>query len=173
MSNIDSVIVHIGISESESVRERLIEPIDGEALQPITGSGHNLGWGGDRQPQVDLYAAAFNGLNWKRLFDRIESIDWRQPRLVQVLIGAESGSQFGLYELRNGRLVPVNAEAALQVVLTRTWTRDELDGTIETVETGRDRSRDEVVDVVRRAAELLKEPRTEMESDIRSLLDED
>lgn len=176
MSHIDSVIVHIGILESEAVRDRLVEPIDGETLRPITNSGPQDAWGGARHPQIDLYAAAFDGLNWRVLFDRLESIPWRQPRLVQVLIGAESGSQLGLYELRNGRFSPVNAEAALQVAMMETWTRDELDGTIETVETGRGRhtrTADEVADVVRRAAEIIHASLAEIERDIKALLDED
>jgi hypothetical protein len=176
MRHVDSVIVHIGGLESEAVRTRLVQPIEGEVLQPITSEGPRDAWGGARHPQVDLYAAAFNGLNWRRLFDRLESIDWQQPRLVQVLIGAESGGQLELYELQRGRLTPVNAEAALQVAMTEIWTRDALDGTIETVETGRGgypRSDGEVVDVVQRAARTIHRSQAELEDDIRRLLEQD
>ena len=126
MSRVTTVIVSCG-EEPAPVRQALGLPIDeGQALRSLTDDGASLGaWGGPRKPQVRLWGGAFNHVDWDALFQFLEMVPWTEPREVQVLVAAEDSRKLGLFELRRGRLVPTNAEAARQMATLGT---DELIG---------------------------------------------
>lgn len=122
MSRLDNVIVHVAIFDQDLAIEAF-GPIQGEqALRLITGDDPTTGtwipnhWGGSKESEVTLWAAAFNHLGWPPLFERIESVDWELPSMVQLLIRTQEGNHFGVYELDDGHLRPANIEAAIQQV---------------------------------------------------------
>jgi hypothetical protein len=116
MSVVTTVLVSTG-PESAHVDKALSAEIDGyPGFRLITGDIEtNPSWGGNKRPQLRLWAGAFNYIDWDVLFAHIEGIAWREPDELQVLIGAEYSRKLGLYELQGQRLVPRNLEAALQM----------------------------------------------------------
>jgi hypothetical protein len=117
MSTVTNVMVHLSIMEPPDVLQVLGAQLDGQRLRPITGpeNGCRDCWGGPKHPEVRLWAAAFNHLDWAELFRHIEAVPWEVPAEVQVLIAAHEGPKFGLYEFRGGRMSPITTEAAVQL----------------------------------------------------------
>ena len=68
-------------------------------------------------PEIDdpvLFAETLWDLDWSALFRHIEGQAWVQPRAVQLLITDNETDRYGLYELTDGRLTPVNGTAMIQ-----------------------------------------------------------
>lgn len=75
----------------------------GTGLKPmIHGDEHDdLHWGGNKNPEVVLYAGAFNYLDDEELLDVIASQPWTYPDEIQVLIQDQNDMRFVVYNLNS------------------------------------------------------------------------
>ena len=106
MSYVTNIIVHCSICDSGQAA--LLEPFckgsRPQSLKIITDGDAGRWWGGDKNPEVELYAAAFNYLPWPDFVARIEGLAWQYPEDVQVLVQDQNDSRLSVFELRNGKL---------------------------------------------------------------------
>ncbi len=158
------------------LRSTLEHPIDGQALRPITGGRlgrADHGWGGARNPGVHFWAAAFNHVDWPSLFRHYEPCGWEYPDELQVLISTQESPKLGLFELKGGRLAPVNAEPAIQIsTLATEYLEAGAQG--EPISEGRmnvPRTADEVEGLIEQVISLLARTPQDVAREVRSLLD--
>lgn len=71
----------------------------------IDGRGGGQAWGGSKVPECDVYAAAFNHLNWEKFRSWIESLPWISRNQVLVLVKGESDRSFSVWQFQGERLV--------------------------------------------------------------------
>lgn len=62
-----------------------------------------------KRPECSVWAGAFNHLNRGALFADIESAPWLAPECVQVFMLDDDDRTFGVWMLRDGRLVQLLA----------------------------------------------------------------
>jgi hypothetical protein len=140
----------------------------------MTGPDCEACWGGFKGPEVEVWAAAFNNVDWSVLFRFLESPEWEYPHEVQVFIRTQGSPKFGLFELQAGRLVPVNAEAAVQIATMGTDYKVDADGNKYPFAVGRHempRTAAEVDGLVEEVAAIVHRPRQAIADEVRRLLD--
>jgi hypothetical protein len=62
------------------------------------------GWGGNKHPECELWAGAYNHLDLDGMLQHVASIAWAYPQFVQVFVKEQEAATFAVYMFREGRL---------------------------------------------------------------------
>ena len=98
---------HAGPHVTQEMLERVAEDDEwharGQGLRLLTKGGDRKDgqrrdiWGGSKVPSGNVYGAAFNYLTWDKFKAWLESLPWRYPEYVRVLVNREGDRAFGLW----------------------------------------------------------------------------
>jgi hypothetical protein len=69
-------------------------------------------WGGNKHPEVELWAGAYNRLDLGAMLGHLEAVDWAWPELAQIFVQEQEEATFCVYMFRDGRLTRVLPYAA-------------------------------------------------------------
>jgi hypothetical protein len=117
--------------DAEAVMEPLTRPDDNrEWHQCFTRVDDGVFSGvGPGSAECYMWVIQFYRHNWRNLLSHLESLPWRDPHSVQVLVHDEEDACFGLWMIYDGRLTEVPLprterksfpEASVTGVLSRT-----------------------------------------------------
>ena len=90
-----------------------LRPITGnlpEEMDPTQTADVALAlWGGTKNPQADIWCGAYNSLDLEEFLGFVVSALWENPEWVQVFVKREEDATFGVYAIRDNRIVSVLA----------------------------------------------------------------
>lgn len=101
MSVVTNVLVHGNIPDREADL-RMREEMHLTSLTPVPADGYEVEWGGDKMPEVDIWAGAFNYLNADAFLSQLAEHPWLLGR-CEVFMLTEDESEFRVYRLRAGQ----------------------------------------------------------------------
>lgn len=91
---------------------------DGGELRHIAAHGENepqtpSNWGGKKYPQTHVLAGAFNYLQLEEFIAALEKLEWCEPRFFRLFTQGEDSEAFGVWVMREGKIVCVVEEEQL------------------------------------------------------------
>lgn len=91
---------------------------DGAELRHIAAHGEGEEqkeslWGGGKYPQTHVLAGAFNYLQLEEFIAVLEKLEWSEPRLFRLFTQGEDSEAFGVWIIRDGKIVCVVEEEQL------------------------------------------------------------
>lgn len=101
MSVVTNVLVHGNIPDREADL-RMREEMHLTSLTPVPADGYEVEWGGDKMPEVDIWAGAFNYLDAGTFLSRLARHPWLLGRCEAFML-TEGEDEFRVYRLQAGR----------------------------------------------------------------------
>ena len=116
MSVVTNVMVSFGHGEPPEVLGRLRGWFDAKGGLGAVTHGFSdpapYSWGGNKHPECNLLAGAYNHLDLQSMLEHIQALEWESPELVQLFVKEEEEATFCVYMFRDGRLTRVLPYAA-------------------------------------------------------------
>src|SRR3990167_7451597 len=78
-------------------------------FKSITNPPADWYWGG-LVPECDLLAGAFNCFDLDEFFEELEKLQWTHPGAIRVFVQREHSRAFGVWVMRDGKMVCVLEE---------------------------------------------------------------
>lgn len=105
MSYVTNVMLHYGLEDMHRLGEinAATAPLNnGQEFRDICGAidqEEGTRWGGNKFPEVELVAAAFNYWDQDATMTALAAITWKRPDLVQLFICDQEDDAFSLYTI--------------------------------------------------------------------------
>lgn len=77
----------------------------GPSLRDIAEGEAADEWGGSKRPETEVYAAAFNHLDYDVFKAWVEGLPWLAPNQVRLLVHGQDDDSWAVLVLRGGKLV--------------------------------------------------------------------
>lgn len=68
-------------------------------------------WGGGKNPETTVFAAAFNYFQLGEFFEELEKLEWQRPDLLRVFVQRQESNAFGVWIMCDGKMTCVLSEA--------------------------------------------------------------
>ena len=81
----------------DAVQELACRHAEEQTFNEITSGKARNAWGGQKHPECDLWAAAFNYLDSEAFLEGIAEIKWRFPQYVRVFVQGQEDECFELW----------------------------------------------------------------------------
>lgn len=106
MSHVTNIIVfHTGYeNKRKGSIKNFLNSFFEDGSQHFWKAGEDFQVGGTRVWEASTYMAALNHVNLPDLISHIESIDWRYPEYVMVLIKDPHDEDFSIYKIKENKL---------------------------------------------------------------------
>ncbi|MES2179822.1 MAG: hypothetical protein V4550_18320 [Gemmatimonadota bacterium] len=100
----------------EAIQALVRKLADGQIFSEITDSNKHYSagsnWGGSKLPETTVLAAAFNYLPLKDFIAAIGEMKWKEPHLFRLFVQEQGYGAFGVWIIRDGKLVQVVEQGA-------------------------------------------------------------
>lgn len=83
----------------------------GQVFRLITREGRASNWGGGKNAECDLLAAAFNYLPLEDFIKELESLTWSSPEMFRLFVQRQGSDAFGVWVIKDGKIVCVVEES--------------------------------------------------------------
>lgn len=99
MSLVTNVVIHYGTREDNGLPQLIAAWFDERhvGIKSITDGGARAFWGGEKNPECDLLAGAFNYLDVEEMLAYLGGLPWEYPRAAQVWVREQSDTRFQLW----------------------------------------------------------------------------
>lgn len=108
MARVTHVIVHVDILEPPAVTDALQAFRSHQfGLRSLTHGEADALWGGQKNPERRLWAAAFKDFDLEAFWRYADAIPWEHPENAQVFVSDEDDPRFQVWGWECGKFVQV------------------------------------------------------------------
>ncbi|WP_346927121.1 hypothetical protein [uncultured Arthrobacter sp.] len=99
MSVVTNVVIHYDTLEPNELPHAIASWFEERhsGISSITDGGARAFWGGEKNPECDLLAGAFNYLELDEMLAYLAALPWEYPQSAQVWVKEQSDARFQLW----------------------------------------------------------------------------